>query len=288
VEPWIVPVISPQPDLNEDTFAHFQDLIRERTGIQMRDSKRILVANRLRKRLAAVRVTTYEEYYRYLTTSPRRAAELPCFINAISTNETCFYRGGAQLMAFERQILPELLRNRRALHLWSAGSSTGEEPYTLAMIARETARSSRWPGDIHIVATDINHEVIERARTGVYDGPSLRYLPPRYEVGYLERTSDGRFRVGDEIRSCVTFLVHNLLKDPPPGKRFDAIFCRNVLIYFDRQTQLSLIDGTFASVLARDGYLFIGSSESLLGQSARFRYAHIAKSPIYIPSEVRL
>jgi chemotaxis protein methyltransferase CheR len=269
------------PELSDETFERFRKLIYREMGIHMRDSKKILVANRLRKRVNALGLGSYEEYYRFLTGGEGGQEEINDFMDSISTNETYFYRGDKQFTALQDLILPKLFNLRKQLSIWSAGSSSGEEPYTVFMVIDETARSCGWQGKLLIVGTDINRQVIASAREGEYGGRALRVLPQRYIDGYFERLGENRFRVKREVKQHIRFQVHNLLKDQPPGGRFDIIFCRNVLIYFDRPTQRRIIDERFASVLAPDGYLFIGNSESLLGESERFLYARILKSPIY-------
>jgi chemotaxis protein methyltransferase CheR len=269
------------PELSVETFERFRELIYREMGIYMRDSKKILVANRLRKRVTALGLASYEEYYRLLTGKEDAQEELNHFMDSISTNETYFYRGDNQFAALQNLVLPNLFKIKKRLNIWSAGSSSGEEPYTIFMVIDETARSCGWQGEVLVVATDINRQVIKSAREGEYGGRALRVLPRRYIEGYFERLEQDRYRVKNEVKRHIRFQVHNLLKDQPPGDRFDIIFCRNVLIYFDRPTQRRIIDDRFASVLAPDGYLFIGNSESLLGDSERFLYARLLKSPIY-------
>jgi chemotaxis protein methyltransferase CheR len=273
------------PELSDETFALFQQLILREMGIRMRASKKILVANRLRRRLAALRLPSYEQYYRYLTRSEQAEEEIANFVGAISTNETYFYRGENQFAALREEVLPRLLGSpagrAKRLCIWSAGSSSGEEPYTIYMVAEEALKSLHWAGELAIVATDISREMIAAARQGEYSGRSFRAMPERYLPAYFEALGGGRFRVQERVKSHVKFLVHNLLRDDPPGGRFDLIFCRNVLIYFDRPTQTRLVDQKFAPVLAPDGFLFIGNSESLLGGSRRFKYAQLHRCPIY-------
>jgi chemotaxis protein methyltransferase CheR len=269
------------PELQEQTFALFRALIHREMGIYMRDSKKILVANRLRRRLQALNLDSYEEYYRYLTRGENAKEEIGRFIDAISTNETYFYRGENQFIALQEAVLPVLFGNRRRLTVWSAGSSTGEEPYTIYMVMEETARKHRWSGTINILATDINSEVTNAAREGVYSGRALRAIPARYIENYFDPLGEQKYTVKEEVKRHIQFQVHNLLKDDPPARLFDIIFCRNVLIYFDRRTQRLLVDEKFAPVLAKDGYLFVGNSEALTGETKRFRYAQLHKSPIY-------
>ena len=269
------------PELSQITYDLFRALIYRETGIRMSDSKKVLVSNRLRRRLRALQLSTYEEYYRLLTgEAAGMRRELSSFIDAVSTNETYFYRGESHFQALGDAVLPELFQKRSSLKVWSAGCSTGEEPYTIGMVIREAA-GSRWQGKVDIVATDINTDVIQRARHGEYSGRTLQFLPETFRDRYLEPLGADIYRVAETVRSSVHFSVHNLLSDDPPGAGFDIIFCRNVMIYFDRPTQTRLVDQKFARALRKDGYLFIGHSESLIGKSDRFRYARLMKSPIY-------
>jgi chemotaxis protein methyltransferase CheR len=269
------------PDLTDETFARFCALIYKETGIFMRESKKVLVANRIRRRLAALHVASYEDYYTLLTGGGTAAeGERVRFIDAVSTNETFFFRGESHFEALRSVVLPELFARSQRLRLWSAGCSTGEEPYSLYMAAMDAAEG-RWNGRIEITATDISTTVIARAREGLYEGRTLSLVPPATLARYFQREPGGQWRVAARVRNAVSFSVHNLLVDPAPGSGFDIIFCRNVMIYFDRETQLRLVDGQFAPAMARDGYLFIGHAESLIGKSRLFRYAHIQRSPIY-------
>jgi len=273
------------PELSDQTFALFQQVILREMGIRMRAGKKILVANRLRRRLVALKLASYEQYYRYLNSPEQALEEIPNFIGAISTNETYFYRGENQFAALREQVLPRLLaspsRRDRRLWIWSAGSSSGEEPYTIYMVAQEALRALHSGAGVSIVATDISREMIAAARRGEYQGRSLRAIPPRHLQDYFDELGGGRYRVQERVKEHVQFQVHNLLRDEPPGRGFDLIFCRNVLIYFDRPTQTRLVDEKFAPALAANGYLFIGNSESLLGGSRRFKYAQLCRCPIY-------
>jgi chemotaxis protein methyltransferase CheR len=269
--------------LTEETFRRISDLIREETGIFMRDSKKLLLANRIRRRLAALGLDSFQEYYELLTAGNEAAAEeRRRFIDAISTNETYFFRGDSHFEALRSVVLPDLFQRSRHIRLWSAGCSTGEEPYTICMVAAEAA-AGRWEGRIEVTATDISTDAIDKARRGLYEGRTLALVPPAVLRRYFEREGEDTWRVGEQVRGQVTFHVHNLLKDDPPGRDFDIIFCRNVMIYFDRGTQGRVVDSVFAEALSPAGYLFIGHAESLIGNTRRFRYAQILRSPIYRP-----
>jgi chemotaxis protein methyltransferase CheR len=206
--------------------------------------------------------------------------EMCSFIDAVSTNETYFFREGAHFAALSSRILPELFRARPRVRIWSAGCSTGEEVYTLRLVADQAARAAGAP-EPQIVGTDISTTVITRAREGIYRDRALRLVPPDLLAEAFVPLGDGAFQVNEQTRARVEFRVHNLFTDPPPWDVSDIIFCRNVMIYFDKPTQLKLVDGIFADALHPDGYLCIGHSESLSGFTRRFAYLSALKAPIY-------
>jgi chemotaxis protein methyltransferase CheR len=270
------------PVISDHTFNEFRTLIFEKTGIHMRDGKQILISNRLRKRLAALHLTSYEEYYRLLVTGAAGEEELHNFIDAVSTNETYFFREINHFNVLRKTILPEILKRKRHARIWSAGCSTGEEVYTLRIVVDEILSDCGQPGaEVAIIGTDISTTAVARAREGVYFERALRLVPPAVLDRYLCPAHDGSRQVRQEIRHTVDFRVHNLFQDPVPGGPFDIIFCRNVMIYFNKATQAKLVDEVFAGALDLDGYLFIGHSESLSGFSKRFRYVAAFKAPIY-------
>jgi chemotaxis protein methyltransferase CheR len=266
--------------LSAATFDRFRRLIYEKTNINMREGKYILVSNRLRKRLLALKLKSYDDYFEILTGGRKGEPELANFIDAVSTNETYFYREENHLGALRETILPQLFALKKRLRIWSAGCSTGEEPYTLRILLEE-GQGRLWEGEAQIIATDISHEVIRKAQEGVYGQRSLRLVPPAVLKLCFTPLSDGSYRLLDRLREKVEFRVHNLLQEPPPAGRLDIIFCRNVMIYFDKATQRRLADEYFAEVLDPGGYLLIGHSESLSGTSQRFRFLRGLKAPVY-------
>jgi len=272
------PVLS-TPVLAEDIFNKFRALIYDKTGIHMREGKQILISNRLRRRLVALGIGSYEEYYQLLT-GRAVGGEMAHFIDAVSTNETYFFREGNHFTALAATILPALLRSVGKVRIWSAGCSTGEEVYTLRIVADEASRAAGGR-EVEIIGTDISTTVIERAREGIYRDRALRLVPPDALKRYFVPCEDGAFQVSAEARARVEFRVHNLFTDRPPADAVHIIFCRNVMIYFDKATQMKLVDGIFARALHPDGYLFIGHSESLTGFTKRFAYAAAFKAPIY-------
>jgi chemotaxis protein methyltransferase CheR len=245
----------------------------------MRDGKQILIANRLRRRLVQLKLGTYEEYYDLLTSRNPPRDEMSNFIDAVSTNETYFFREGNHFTALSSLILPELFRAGGKLRIWSAGCSTGEEVYTLRMVADQASKISG--KEVEIVGTDISTQVIARAREGIYRDRALRLVAPDMLKTYFVPLGDGAFQVSPAARARVEFRVHNLFTDPPPWEKVNVIFCRNVMIYFDKPTQAKLVDGIFARAIHPDGYLFIGHSESLSGFTKCFSYASDLKAPIY-------
>jgi len=267
--------------LSQKTFERFRKLIYQKTNIHMRDSKHILVSNRLRKRLVALGLGSYEEYYRYLTEDDRREEEMPNFIAAVSTNETYFFRETSHFDALRESILPDLFRRKKRLRIWSAGCSSGEEPYTLRIVLDQGA-GVLWDGEAEIIATDISCEMIRQAREGLYLDRAIRFVPPAVLHSCFVPEGSGFWRLKENLRRGVEFRVHNMLSDTPPERSFDIVFCRNVMIYFDKETQRRLVDERFGAVLPPGGYLCIGHSESLTGISVRFRYQRGFKAPIYL------
>jgi chemotaxis protein methyltransferase CheR len=268
------------PGLTDETFEKFRALIYEKTGIHMRDGKQILIANRLRKRMAAHGLRTFEEYYA-LITSRNVGEEMSAFIDAVSTNETYFFREGNHFTALTNIVFPELFKSNQRLRLWSAGCSTGEEVYTLRIVADQAAKAAGLGRSVEIVGTDISTTVIARAQEGIYRERALRLVPPEQLQKYFHPVGGGAYQVADEARARVDFRVHNLFTDKPPWDRVNIIFCRNVMIYFDKPTQAKLVDGIFAGAIHPDGYLFIGHSESISGFTKKFAYCSALKAPIY-------
>jgi chemotaxis protein methyltransferase CheR len=201
-------------------------------------------------------------------------------VSAVSTNETYFFREMNHFEALKQTILPGLFAHKKRIRIWSAGCASGEEPYTLAIVLEE-GKGSLWEGAVEIVASDISLEVIAKAREGVYRERSLRFVPEPILKRYFAAQEGGTYRVSQSLRSSVDFRVHNLLQQAPPEKHFDIIFCRNVMIYFDKPTQKRLVDECFAGVLDSHGYLCIGHSESLAGTSSKFQYLKGLKVPVY-------
>lgn len=267
--------------LSEKLFQEFSQLVYQKCGINLHEGKKALLQARLNKRLRATGIQSYEEYYEYVLAG--QSNELIFFLDSVSTNLTYFFRESQHFDFVKDVSLPELLEKKRAEHsnrlrVWNAGCSTGEEPYTTAMCILSCLDSSlKW--DFRILATDISTRVLEVASRGVYGEEKVLKVPaPLRQQYFVKRNgSDGKveYEVGAALKKIITFRRLNL-KEPYPFKGpFDYIFCRNVMIYFDKQTQESLVQ-KMSGYLAPGGYLFVGHSESLTGLTHPLRYVRPA------------
>lgn len=260
--------------MNDALFNKFRSLIYQKTGINLSSEKKELLHARLGKRLRACKISSFEEYYDLIVHDPG-SAEFTQFVNSISTNFTSFFRELGHFKLLEESLLPQLsvrAANRNPLQIWSAACSSGEEPYTLAMVLEEYFQRHRGNG-FRIVATDISTRVLEQARNGVYPAERIEKVPEPLLRRYFQRgvgKSTGYFRVKSVIRERIAFQYFNLMERFPWQNEMDIIFCRNVMIYFDRQTQEQLVQ-KFYNALAGGGYLLIGHSESISSLSHHFR-----------------
>lgn len=272
--------------LTEDEFRNFARLIYEESGIFLKDAKITLLSNRLRKRLKALNLDEFAQYYDYITSLKDKTKELEALLDVVSTNETYFFRNERQFEALSKYCFPDIVKKKqkKRMRIWSAGCSTGEEPYTIAICVRENMHLfPDW--DIQIVATDIAPSVLEFAREGHYSGRRIEKVSAPLLKKYFTQNRENPevYTVNDNLKNLVSFSYINLFKSKFPDD-LDIIFCRNVMIYFDRQHQKELV-GNFYKVLNHDGYLFIGHSETLHSLSEDFSYMKILDSPVYIPKE---
>jgi chemotaxis protein methyltransferase CheR len=267
-------------EISGQEFQLIQRLVKEHTGIALGEHKRSLVASRLGKRLRALRLGSFRSYYEYLM-GERGATELENFVNAMTTNKTDFYRERAHFDFLQREVIPAwkaraVRAGERRVRIWSAGCSTGEEPYTIALTLCE-GLGSLLSWDVRILASDIDTSVLAHAAEGVYPRERVGDIPaPLLHRYFLQGTGDNAHlvKVGRGIRSLVTFRRVNFQDDPwPIHTLFDCIFCRNVIIYFDKPTQHRLMQ-RFAAYLKDDGLLFLGHSESLYGICDHFAFLH--------------
>ena len=255
-----------QPNLDDETFRLLRDFIYERSGIYFADSKKYVLQNRLAGRIRACRLKDFKEYYYYLKFGQGRFTEITALFDLITTNETCFYRNKPQLQVFQLEILPRIVEARsasRRLRMWSAACSTGEEPYTLAIIAMEVLKEDAGQWRVEIIANDIRAAAFTAAKKGLYNEYTMRNVPPEIRQRYFTRQG-ALYRVNDELRRLTQFRVMNLIDDAAMKRMvgFDVIFCRNVLIYFDQAVKKKVVDALY-DALSRDGILFVGHSESL-------------------------
>lgn len=256
--------------ISNEEFRLFRELLFKEAGISLGEGKRQLVASRLAKRLRHHHFTSYKQYYQYVTTQDPRGEERLQMVNCLTTNKTDFFREGHHFDFLQHTVFPDLRQRAqrgkpRRMRIWSAACSSGEEPYTIAMTVREEfPPTSGW--DIRILASDIDTEVLRRAERGVYDLDRLSGVPDAFKRKYFLRGKgkwDGSARVRPELQELISFRRINFI-DPqwPVQARFDVIFCRNVIIYFDRDTQRRLFE-RLHGYLHEDGYLMVGHSENL-------------------------
>jgi chemotaxis protein methyltransferase CheR len=272
--------------LTEEEFQKFAKLIYEESGILLKNTKITLLSNRLRKRLLALHISEFSDYYRYLQKLPsnEKAIEYEKMLDVVSTNETYFFRIERHFDALSQVCLPEIAKNKinKRLRIWSAACSSGEEPYSIAICVMENMQLfSGW--DIKIEGTDIAPSVLEFAKIGEYSGRRIEKVPPDILKKYFTRKEDDSsvYIINSDIKKLVTFSYHNFFKNAFP-KDIDIIFCRNVMIYFDKKHQMDLIKKFYNSILDR-GYLFIGHSETLHAISEDFIYEKIMEAPVYVP-----
>lgn len=250
-------------------FRNLAEYAYQHTGIALSESKRDLVYNRLSRRLRALGLRTFREYHEFLE-GPQGGSEKERFINSVSTNHTRFFREAHHFTHFRSTVAAQFAREhgnigRARMRVWSAGCSTGEEPYTIALVLkREIAALARH--DVRILATDIDTEVLGKSARGEYAAAALQEIPAEFHSEF-ERRSDrqsGKLLMPESLRSLITFRQLNLMQTWPVKGPFDAIFCRNVMIYFDASTKKSLIE-RFTKLIRPGGWLYIGHSESLIG-----------------------
>lgn len=260
------------PELGDAEFRFLSEFVTQYSGITMGEHKRQLLQGRLQRRLRALHLAGFEDYCTLLRSDPER--ELGALVSAISTNVTAFFREPHHFEYLARR-LPEWLDQRPVGHfrIWSAGCSTGEEPYTLAMVLAEALAARPRATDALILATDLSPAALEQARGGVYAADRLGGVSPERRHRWFQKgtgTLAGSVRVHPRLQELVRVRPLNLLQAWPMRGRFDVILCRNVVIYFDTATKRRLF-GRFAEALQPHGTLMLGHSESMNGLSDRFK-----------------
>jgi len=256
--------------LSDREFDEIRKLVREHTGISLAESKRELVYSRLVRRLRRLSLRTFEDYIALL--GQGEAAELEEFTNAITTNLTSFFREGHHFEFLTETVFPALEKRNaatRRLRVWSAGCSTGEEPYSIAIALQEAmARFRGW--DVRILATDLDSHVVAHAQAGEYKAERFEKMADQRCGRWFEETKAGTLTASPALKSLITFRQLNLMHQWPFKGPFDIIFCRNVVIYFDKETQRALFD-RMAELQRNDDHLFIGHSESLFKVCDRYQ-----------------
>ena len=268
---------SPVLDRSSKTSFNFSDrdfhfivkFIGEHAGIVMSDAKRDLIYGRLAPRLRKLQLTDFSDYCNILKSGDREEIEL--FTNALTTNLTSFFREQHHFDFLQKELIPALVKNKtsRTLRVWSAGCSTGEEPYSIAMAVSEVLPAG-W--DFRLLATDLDSNVVNTAAQGIYKQERVEGMKKPLLKRWFHRgtgSNEGMVKVRPELKKFISFKQLNLLSNWPMKGSFDFIFCRNVVIYFDKSTQAVLFD-RFAQQLDPSGHLFIGHSETLNNVSDRF------------------
>lgn len=258
--------------LGDREFDQIRKIVYDRTGINLTDAKREMVYSRLSKRLRQLGLDGFREYCAII--QEESSNELGNFINSITTNLTSFFREKHHFEYLKQQLVPGIVKEGRpgnTIRIWSAGCSTGEEPYSLAITMTETLRN--FPGwSVKILATDLDTAVLEKGRNGIYGAERVSGLSELVVKKWFSKGSgdnEGMVRVKPELRQMIMFKQLNLMGEWPVKQGVDIIFCRNVVIYFDKPTQTKLFD-RFANHLGPQGFIFIGHSESLYQVSDRF------------------
>jgi chemotaxis protein methyltransferase CheR len=258
--------------LSQAEFDRIRVLVREHTGIALSESKRQLVYGRLARRLRALKLSSFSDYIVLLERG--EPAEIEEFTNAVTTNLTSFFREPHHFEFLAQQMLPDALKRNaglRRLRLWCCAASTGEEPYSIAMVLRE-AQASLVGWDTKLLATDLDSNVLAHGKRGVYGRDRFAGMSGNRVARFFDEVRDGKDNklcAADELRSLVTFKQLNLMHEWPMKGPFDAIFCRNVIIYFDKETQRALFE-RMAGLQRPGDYLFLGHSESLYRVSDRY------------------
>ena len=271
---------------SDEEFRQLRDFIYEHCGIYIADNRKYLIENRLVNRIKELNLKNFSEYYHYLRYDSNRRAELTRLFEVVTTNETSFFRNPPQLEVFQNKVLPTVIEDIRAtgrkkLRIWSAGCSTGDEPYTIAIILAEVLKAELASWDIKITASDLSEAVLAAGKRGVYNEYTLRTTPKALVDKYFHKEGTN-YRVDDKLKAMIQFGALNL-NDRMQIRRIDPshiIFCRNVIIYFDDVMKKNVISAFYDNLLP-GGYLIIGHSESLHNISRAFQPEHHPSAIMY-------
>jgi len=273
--------------MSEVEFFAMRDFINGQCGLYFEISSKYLLEKRLSRRVHEHQLSSFREYHYFLLYDKDKAEELNRIVDILTTNETYFLREEYQLKAFKEEILPQLAAKKKdkVIRIWSAGCSTGEEPYTIAMLLIETGLFPGWK--IEVVGSDISQRVLQVARKGAYSGSSFRVMPDYYKDRFFHKGDAEKLQINDEVKEKVTFGKLNLLDSQKINliPDMDIIFCRNVIIYFDIETKKKVIEN-FYRKLIDGGYLLLGHSESLMNISTSFKLKHLKNDMVYQKPEL--
>lgn len=271
--------------LSEEEFRLIRDQVHHHCGLFFDADSRLFLERRLLKRLDHLGLAGFRDYYRFIRYSSEREQELAELVDIITTNETYFFREMFQLRALTEEIIPEILARRHRqqesgpLRIWSAGCSTGEEPYTVAMLLLESGCCQGHR--VEIIGTDISHRVLRQARRGVYGASAFRATEEHFRQRYFQPEGEGS-RVNDRVKDLVTISHLNLLDDAHMALlgTMDVVLCRNVMIYFDREVRKRVADSLFR-VIRAGGFLLLGHADSLMNITTSFALRHLVNDLVY-------
>lgn len=266
-------------ELSDRDYMEIAEFVHKTAGINLKDGKKELMRTRLSKRMRALQFKSFRDYFKHVM-NDRTGEEIVFLLDALATNLTSFFREPQHFQFMAKKMLPDLEarlkpKGSRRLRIWSAACSSGEEPYTIAMVVLEKSPYFAQGGDFKILATDLSTKVLNMAKQGLYGPERVKDIPVQTLNRCFNRVDSGRgekmYQVKEEMRRLILFKRYNLM-DPLPFKTpVDLIFCRNVMIYFDKETIARLVD-KYYTIMSPGGYLFIGHSESLSGFKHPFKY----------------
>jgi len=279
--------------ISDNSFNILRNIIYDYSGIYFQDNKKYLLESRLQKRIKYLNLNSFEDYIKLFQNNSVNGEEHKYLMEAVTINETFFFRNQSQLDVMVKYLIPEIIDIKRksgskTFRIWSAASSSGEEPYSIGMVLKEFVISKYPDFQFTIIASDINKAMIETAKKGAYREYSIRNAPPYYIKKYFYRNdrfpqNNGEFyHIDESIKQMVDFKIANLYdeKDLIALRNFDLIFCLNVLIYFDTKSKMKVVSNLYNS-LNKGGYLFIGPSENLHRISKAFKLQSFAQSIVY-------
>ncbi|MGW8312348.1 MAG: CheR family methyltransferase [Desulfuromonadales bacterium] len=270
--------------MSAEEFRLLRDFVYQHCGLNFTEDSKYLLEKRLGKRLQQHNLKSFKDYYYFLRYNPNKDQELTEVIDQLTTNETYFFREDFQLRTFVEDILPEIRKrkeqqSKQTLRIWSAGCSSGEEPYTIAMLLLDQPWLRAWR--VEVIGTDISQRVLHMAREGVYGDSSFRNTETLQKSRFFTEQA-GKLRINDEVRNLVSISHLNLFDAPRIALlgKMDVIFCRNVIIYFDQAGKRNVIENFFQRLLP-EGFLLLGHSESLINLSTAFRLRHFQHDMVY-------